>query len=141
MKKVIIPALCIIMLTGCISREQADKRLERGCVAAAGVFLEDGYSVKSVKKSTFGPSNEFGPGYRDTVLTIVETDDWADLDKDVECVFAEDMGAFGLSHSAGIYQLKIDGETYGIENGVLLGDVDTHLKLTTAVENAMRTMK
>ena len=105
------------------------------------LFLEDGYTVKSVKKSTFGPSKEFGSGYRDAVLTVVETDDWADLDKEVECVFAEDMGPFGLSHSASLYQLKIDGDTYGIENGQLLGDVDTHLKLTTAVENAMGTIK
>ncbi len=139
MKRIIIPALCALALTGCITREQADNRLERGCTAAAGIFLDEGYSVKSVKKSTFGVSKEFGNGYRVANLTIIESDGWADLDKNVECTFAEDIGAFGSSHSASLYQLKINDEVFGIQDGQLLGDIDTHLKLTAAVESALAT--
>jgi len=137
MKKFIIPVFCTIALTGCINRQQADTRLERGCTAAAEVFMEEYFSVKSVKDRAFSFSREFGKEYRDVKLTIVETDGWVDLDKNVECVFAEDMGAFGMSHSASLYQLKIDDETFGVEKGKLLGDMDTHMKLTAAVESAI----
>ena len=137
MNKLIIPLICAIALGGCINREQADTRLERGCRAAAELFIDEGFSIKSIKKNAFSLSKEFGQGYRNVKLTAIETDDWIDLDKDIECIFAEDMGAFGLSHSASLYQLKINDEIYGVEKGKLLGDIDTHLKITIAVENAM----
>lgn len=139
MKQIIIPTLCALMLTSCITREQADNRLARGCTAAAGIFLDEGYKIKSIKKSTFGSSKEFGNGFRVADVTAIESDGWADLDKEIECTFAEDLGVFGSSHSASLYQLKINGEIYGIQDGQLLGDIDTHLRLTAAVESALAT--
>lgn len=134
------------MLTGCITREQADSRLESGCTAAAGIFLNEGYTVKSVEKSTFGESKEFGAGYRVTDLTIIESNGWAELDKEVECTFAEDLGVFGSSHNADLHQLKVNNEIYGSKGANtsmigLFGDVDKHMKVNIAVEKAMTTQK
>gem|GEM_PF-521146 len=146
MKKFIIPALCTFILTGCISREQADNRLERGCKAAADIFSNGGYSIKSIKKSTFASSKEFGDGYRDVKLTVIESDSWADLDKDVECVFIEEIGVFGTSHSANLHRLIVNGETYGVKDANtsmvgLFGNTNTHIKVSVAVEKAMKAQK
>lgn len=137
MKKVIISSLCLMALTGCISREQADKRLERGCAAAAEMFLSDNFSIKKIKSAKFKPSSELGNNYREVMIFALETDEWAEIDKEYKCIFAEENGPFGSSHRASIYQVIVDGQTYGIKGNEILGNMQTHMKLNEAVERAM----
>ncbi len=138
MKKIITGLFCVLLLTSCVSRQQADERLSRGCAAAAELFLEDGYKIKKIKRSTYKNSEEFGSAYRVVTLFAVESDDWVEIDKEYRCIFAEEFGPMGSTHRASIYQVKVNDETYGREGNNILGDMKTHLKLTETVDHAMR---
>ncbi len=138
MKQLIISLSCVLLLTSCITREQADDRLTRGCVAAVELFIEDGYKIKEIKKSTYKTSQEFGSGYREVMVFAIEYDGWVEIDNEYRCIFAEELKSFGNSHKASIYQVKVNGETYGREGNNILGDMATHLKLTETVNNAMK---
>lgn len=129
--------ICVFALTGCVSREQADERLARGCAAAVEMFVDPGFKVKSIKRNVFKNASEFGRGYRKVEIYAVESDDWMDIDKTYSCVFAEEMGLLGMSHRASIYQVKVNDNTYGREGDKILGDLQTHMKLNETVERAM----
>ncbi|MGB4108078.1 MAG: hypothetical protein WBK55_09850 [Alphaproteobacteria bacterium] len=125
----------VLVLTGCISREQADKRMENGCAAGAEAFMEEGHKIKQVKDRIFRDSPELGKGYREIRLVIVDSDGWYDADKEIRCIFAENFNFVG--HTATIYQLKMDDKTWGKEGNEILGSMDDHLKLTEIVEQGM----
>lgn len=132
-----IPAFAGMMiisltLTGCMSREQADTRLERACAAGAELFIEEGHKIKEVKDRIFRQSPEFGGGYREVRLTVVDSDGWYDADKDIQCVFVESFNFFG--HSATIHQLKMDDKIWGKQGNEVLGTMEEHLKLNETVE-------
>ena len=137
MKCKIVFLFTIFILTGCISRGDADARLSRGCAAAAELFIDNDFKIKTIKSSKFKPSSEFGSGYREVILFAIESDDWMDVDKEYKCVFAEEMGLFGSSHRASIYQVKVNDEIYGMDGDKIIGDMATHLKLNETVERAM----
>ncbi len=138
MKKVVISLFCVLLLTSCVTRQQADERLLKGCMAAVGLFLEDGYKIKKIKRSVYKDAIDFGSGYREVMLFAVESDGWVDLDKEYSCIFAEEFNAMGSTHRANIYQVKVNGNVYGREGNNILGDMDTHIKLSKTVEDAMR---
>jgi hypothetical protein len=131
----------VFALTGCISREQADMRLQNGCAAGAELFLGEGHKIKEVKDHIFRDNPDLGKGYRDVILTVVDTDGWADADKEIKCIFAEDYGFMGSSHTATIYQLKMDDQTWGQEGKEILGTFEDHLKLTETVEQGLNTKR
>jgi hypothetical protein len=126
-----------LLLTGCISREQADHRLQNGCAAGAELFMEEGHKIKEVKDHIFRDNPDLGPGYREVRLTVVDSDGWYDADKEIKCIFAENYGMFGSSHTATIYQLKMDDKTWGKEGNEILGTMEEHLKLTETVEQGL----
>lgn len=125
----------VFVLTGCMSREQADMRLQNGCAAGAAIFMEEGHKIKEVKDHIFRDSPDLGRGYREIRLTVVDSDGWYDADKEIRCIFAENFNFLG--HTATIYQLKMDEKTWGKEGNEILGSMDDHLKLTETVEQGM----
>ena len=138
MKSYIWPLLAVtILLAGCVSRDQADSKLAKGCEAGAKAFLADNIKVKEVKQKTFRDSAEFGTGYRTVILNVIESDGWYEPDKQYKCVFAEEFGPFGMSYSASIYQLKINDQTYGKDGDKIIGDLNDHMKLKEAVDRGM----
>ena len=127
----------MFLLSSCVSREQADVRLARGCAAGAEVFLEEGLKIKTINSKTFGDNIALGKNYREVRLEVIETDDWYEADKTYKCIFVEYFAPFNLKHTATIYQLIMNGETYGKKGNEILGSFQDHLKLTEAVEQAM----
>lgn len=125
----------MLVLTGCVSREQADKRLENGCAAGAELFLGEGHKVKEIKDRQFRDDPALGKGYREVRLMIVDTDGWYDADKEIKCIFIENYNP--LQHSATIYQLKMDEQIWGKEGNEILGTMEEHLKLTETVEQGL----
>lgn len=134
--KALLGLMALLSLTGCLSRDDADKRLAKGCQAAATLFLNEGFKVKEIKKSEFKPSAQFGSGYRDVILTAIESDSWIDFDKEYKCTFADELDLMG-THRAMIYQVTVNEQTYGHAGSEILGDADTIIRLNDAVENAM----
>ncbi|MGB4057659.1 MAG: hypothetical protein WBK77_06210 [Alphaproteobacteria bacterium] len=126
-----------LTLTGCVSREQADQRLQNGCTAGAELFMEEGHKIKEVKDHIFRDNPDLGPGYREVRLTVVDTDGWYDADKEIQCIFVETYGIFGSSHTATIYQLKMDEKIWGMQGKEILGTMEEHLKLTETVEQGL----
>ena len=137
MRNIILGVFCVFLLAGCVTREQADERLTLGCAAAAELFLDEGYKIQKIKRTTHKTSKDFGKGYREIMIFAVESDDWVEVDKEYRCIFAEEFGVFNSSHRASIYQVKVNDETYGKEGDKILGDMATHLKLTETVDRAM----
>lgn len=135
MKRSFILALALLALTGCISREQADMRLQRGCAAGAELFLGDGYKITEVKDHIFRDSPDLGAGYREARLTVSVNDGFSDADREIRCIFSETFN--GYSHAASIYQLKIDDKTWGKQGDEILGTMDEHMKLNEAVDKAL----
>ena len=125
----------LLALTSCMSREQADMRLQNGCAAGAEAFMEEGHKIKEVKDHIFRDSPDLGSGYREVRLTVVDSDGWYDADKEIRCIFAENFNFMG--HTATIYQLKMDEKTWGMEGKEILGSMEEHLKLTEIVEQGM----
>lgn len=125
----------VLVLTGCVSREEADKRLERGCAAGAELFFEEGHKIKEVKDRIFRDDPNLGKGYREVRLTVVDSDGWYDADKEIKCIFVENFNP--MQHSATIYQMKMDDRTWGKEDNQILGTMEEHLKLTETVEQGM----
>ncbi|MCB1532900.1 MAG: hypothetical protein KDJ35_08530 [Alphaproteobacteria bacterium] len=124
-----------LALSGCISREQADEKLAKGCAAAAEAFIEEGYKIENIKQQKFSTPADLGEGFREVTLFVVEGDGWYSTDKEYRCVFTESMGPFGSSHNAVIYRLKLDNLTLGQEGGKLYGTIEDHNKLGHAVSN------
>ncbi len=138
MKKLILASLFVLPLTSCISREQADTRLEKGCKAGIEFFLENGFEIKSIKRAMFKNSTEFGNGYREVMMFLQISDGWYDHDKEYKCTFAEEWNSLGASHRADIYQINVDGDYYGVKDGKIIGDIETQINLSDAINNAMR---
>ena len=137
MKNTLAILACVLVLTGCVQRGQADERLARGCAAAAEMFLDDGFRIKEITNKTFRDDPDLGKGYRQVTLSAVETDRWLDVDKEYRCIFVEEFGFLNSTHTATIYQVKVNGETYGREGDQILGSFEDQLRLTETVEQAM----
>lgn len=133
-KKILFLLLMILPLSACVSHEDTDARLAKGCEAATNLLLKDGFKIKEVKDSTFKTSSEFGSGFREVTLTAVESDSWIDYDREYKCIFAEEIGPLGLTYSADFYQITVNGETFGESGTELLGDADTLTKITAAAQ-------
>ncbi len=78
-----------------------------------------------------------GRNYRNIDVYAVESDGWIDINKTYECIFVEQFGLLGATHTASLYQIQIDDQIYGKKDGELIGDMATHLQLNEAVERAM----
>lgn len=129
--------LAALALSGCVSREQADEKLALGCAAGAELFLPEGTAIKDITKKTFRDSAEFGSGFREVVLTVMESDGFYEAEQEYKCVFADSLAMFGMGHSASIHQLKVHDAVYGKEGDQILGTYDEHLKLTQTVDAAL----
>ena len=130
--------MCLMVLTSCMDRQKADVKLLKACQAGASVLLPEGSSVKEIKISAFAPSTEFGKSYREVLLIALESDGWVESEQEYKCIFAEDIGIFGAQYYATIHQLTAHGQTYGNQDGQILGAPETIINMTARVENAMR---
>ncbi len=137
MKKFLVIVSGVLLLTSCVTREQADERLARGCAAAVELFLDDGFTIKEIKNKSYSNSEEYGNSYRKVTLSAIESDNWLDIDKEYKCIFAEEYGFLKTTHRASIYQVIVNDKIYGTKDGVIVGDMKDLLKLTETVDNAM----
>jgi hypothetical protein len=126
-----------LTLTACVDRKAADERLASGCASGVEIYLTGGFKIKEIKDKKFAPSTEEGAGYREVTLSYVESDGWANIDKEARCIFAEEFGLFGMGYGANIYQIRVNDQVYGKQGDKLLGSYEDMMKLTNAVDNAM----
>lgn len=139
-KTTCLALVALIALSGCVSREQADARLSRGCAAGVEAFLPEGQKIKEVKQSEYLDSAELGKGFRVVNMAYVESDGWADVDKTASCIFAEQFGFMNASHIASIYLLHVNDIIIGKDGDQIVGSYEDNAKLNEKVDKAMNSL-
>lgn len=129
-----IVLMCLV-LTGCISREQADRRLVQGCRAAITAFLEDGYVIQDVRETSFTDISDKNGSYRAVNLAVTESDDWDEVEKEYRCTFIEEFTFAKMSHRASVYRFEAPDQLVGNKDGQIHGALEDHIKLENAVRD------
>lgn len=136
MKKFALLTLSTLALTGCVTQEQADEKMAKGCEAGVNALIAP-KEISTVKSTNFSTETTNEGPHRRVTLAVVEKDGWLELDKEYSCLFAQDWGMFKSSHKALLVQTDIDGSVYGKVDGIITGSLDDFMKLTATVDAAM----
>lgn len=131
-----LAAVSILALAGCVSQEQADAKMVKGCEAAIGAMINPD-TIKEVKASTTEDEKTMGSVYRRVTLTYVENDDFANTELQGSCLFSQQWGMMKSSHAALLEQVAYDDQIVGKVDGNIQGDMNDFLKLTETVDAAM----
>ncbi len=132
----ILMGACAMILSGCVSREQADAKLAKGCEAGVNVILPQGRKIARIAKSEFTPATE-GAGMRHVKLTAIENDGFLESENVFECVFEESFGFLNSGHTAAIYQVRAGDTMIGKSGNEIIGDAQVFMKLNDAMRDAM----
>lgn len=133
---IILLSICLISLSGCISREQADATLVKGCLAGVKSLLPEYKDIKEVINTTVKPS-PIGNRYRHIDVQAIELDGWLEVETDYQCVFEESFGFMKASHTAVIHQIHIGEKFYGKAGNNIEGSTQDFIRLTDAIREAM----
>lgn len=135
-KFILLSALSALTLGACVSQEQADAKMAKGCESAIGAMITP-RTIKEVKSFKADNEGMLGVTYRRIAVTYVENDDFANSEKTGSCLFSEQWTAMKGSHAALLEQLTVNGRIIGKRNGVIQGSMDDFLKLTEGADTAM----
>lgn len=135
-QRFLLLGVCALTLSACVTREQADETLAKGCAAGVASLLPDGETVGTVKEKNFSPSPET-PGARHVALVMTHMDGYLEEDVKYECIFEETFGFLNTSHIASIYQVRFNDQVIGRSGGEIKGEFEQFTKLTDAIREAM----
>lgn len=137
MLKPIIP-LCLLTfaLTGCMSQDQADTKMSKGCEAGINALISP-VKIGEIKSRNYSNEQINGGLHRRVTIEAIEKDGWLELDKEYSCLFMQKWGIFNSSHKALLVQTTIEDETIGNVDGHVVGGFDNFLKITNVVDAAM----
>ena len=128
-----------LFLTACVTQEQADVKMAKGCQAGVNSLLKDqGKELSEIKVQRYADEQAEGGLHRRITLEGTEKDGWLELDKRYSCLFAEEWGFFKSSHTALLVQITVDDVLYGKKDGVIQGSLEDFMKLSNSVAAAMR---
>ncbi|HTK83916.1 MAG TPA: hypothetical protein VL625_02420 [Patescibacteria group bacterium] len=127
---------CALLLTGCVSRDDADMQLAHACRAGVQTLLPQNLKIDRIVGREASKSPE-GQDMRYIKIKTVTIDGMLEEDKDYECIFEEDFGMFGMGYTASVYQVRTGDAMYGRSGNELKGDAEIFLKLTDAMRNAL----
>lgn len=139
MKKFKLIALCAFAalgLSACVTQDQADVKMVKGCAAGVGSLIAP-REIQEIKAQRYANEQVEGGLHRRITLEAIERDGWVELDKEYSCLFMQQWGLFKSSHEALLVQVKFDDKIVGKKDGVLTGDFDDFLALTRVVDAAM----
>ena len=129
-------AACVLVLGGCVSREQADAKLANACKAGVQSLLPEGSTIDRIASTDFAPSPE-GHNMRHVKIKTVTLDGWLETEAEYECIFDESFGFMNANYTASIYQLRTGDAVYGKAGNEILGDAQDFIKLTDAIRKAL----
>lgn len=136
--RIILIALLSLSLTACVTQDQADVKLAKGCSAAINALIKDnGKEIMEIKTQNFSQEQAEGGLHRRVSIGAIEKEGWLELDKEYSCLFMQQWGLFKMSHQALLVQVKIGDELYGKKDGTIIGDFEDFLELTRVVDSAM----
>ncbi|MFN3828287.1 MAG: hypothetical protein ACK4NR_11775 [Micavibrio sp.] len=127
---------CALLLTGCVSREQANTQLAKGCEAGVNALLPEGRTISKIVDKKVSPSPE-GANMRHVLIKTIETDGFFEEEKDFECLFEESFGILNMNYTASVYQVRTGERIIGKSGNEIMGSAEDFLKLTDAIRKAM----
>lgn len=133
---VLFLGISALALTGCVSQEQADAKMKKGCEAAVATMIAP-VTIKEVKSGSAEAEKTMGSVYRRVKVNYVENDDFAESVKEGSCLFSEQWGFMKGSHAALLEQVVFNDKLVGKKDGNIEGDMNDFLKLTESVDTAM----
>jgi len=136
MKKILISCISLLVLTGCVTQDQADEKMSKGCIAGVESLIEP-KNLGEIKSMQYADEMTEGGMHRRVTITAVEKDGWVELEKEYTCLFMQEWGIFSSDHRALLVQIEIDEELYGKKDGKIIGDFDDFLALSRSVDAAM----
>ena len=138
MKKfvVVLAGVSALTLSGCVTQQQADEKMFKGCEAAIGAMIAPD-TIKEVKSSTAADEKTMGSVYRRVSVAYVENDDFANTELQGSCLFSQQWGMMKSSHAALLEQVVFDDRLVGKKDGNIEGDMNDYIKLTEKVDAAM----
>lgn len=130
--------LLSLFLSGCITQNQADVKMAKGCTAGINAILADeSKEISEIKVTRYADEQAEGGLHRRITFEAIEKDGWLEMDKQYSCLFMQEWGLFKSSHKALLVQLKIEDKLYGKKDGTILGSFDDFLRLVKVVDAAM----
>lgn len=139
MKKfvVVLAGVSALTLSGCVTQQQADEKMFKGCEAAISAMIAPA-SFKDVKTRTGADEKMLSSTFRRIKITYTEQGDFAESEKEGSCLFSQDWGMFKSSHAAMLEQVKYNDTMLGKNaEGKIEGSMDDFLKLNEKVDAAM----
>jgi hypothetical protein len=138
MKKFLLSATALLLLSGCVSQDQADEKMEKGCRAGVDALLGSA-QIMQVKSTNYSFENNLEGQHRRITLETTIKDGWLEKDETYSCLFAQQWGLFKSSHAAVLVQVKFpDGKIVGKQDGLLVGELSDFVKLSDTVQDAMQ---
>jgi hypothetical protein len=133
----VLAGISVLALTGCVTQQQADEKLKKGCEAAVAAMIEP-TTIKEIKSSTAADEKTMGSTFRRVVIKYTENDDFAESEREGSCLFSQQWGFFKSSHAALLEQVVYnEGEIIGKKDGNIQGDMNAFMKLNEKVDAAM----
>lgn len=129
--------LLSLFLSACVTQDQADVKMAKGCAAGINALLTDGKEIMEIKAKRYASEETEGGLHRRVIFEAIEKDGWLELEKEYSCLFMQEWGLFKSYHRALVVQVKIDEQLYGKKDGTILGGFDDFLKLTKVMDGAM----
>lgn len=127
---------CALLLSGCVSREQADAKLAKACAAGVNALLPEGRKIERTIDTKFSAAPD-EPDMRLVKLKAIENDGFLEVESDFECTFEEGFGLFNMSYYAAAHQVRMGERVVGRDGDSILGDSSEFAKLTDAVNGAL----
>ena len=137
--KLVLAVFLSLLLTGCISQNQADVKMGKGCAAGIDALIKDeGKQVATIKVERYASETNSDGQLRRVTIEAIEKDGWLELDKEYSCLFEEQWGPFKISHNAMLVQVNIDDRTIGRKDGKIVGNFEDFQRLSAAVANTVK---
>lgn len=138
MNKLYLSVAAALLLSGCVSQDQADQKMERGCRAGIESLIAPA-TLDQVKSINYSFENNIEGQHRRVTIEAVTKDGWLELDKTYSCLFAQQWGIFKSSHAAVLVQVRLDeGKVIGKQDGLIIGEMSDFIKLSDTVQEAMQ---
>lgn len=137
MKKLLLSFSALLALSACVSQDQADTKMEKGCKAGVESLIKP-ETLTNIKSVNLSNEKTVDGLHRRVTINATAKDGWLEIDKTYSCLFAQQWGLFKSNHLAILVQVKLpSGRIVGKEGGMIKGEIADYLSLTKTVETAM----
>lgn len=138
--KLIVASACLLLVTGCSSREEADTKMGKGCEAGVRVLLAKDNSDRQIDKVTNKTFSSDGKIRVVTLAAGTKNKEYGyEADETFTCRFTEDYGPGFFNWQAAVQQIKLGDTIFGKdEAGTIQGELRDYMDLVGDVDDAMK---